>query len=207
MRLSFSYRLLRIVARALPRLRSGQRPRGDSWRAAVLLVDQWAAATSGDILTVAEDPTADNPRAAIHFPKNVRSRFQELSHIPVPEITATWEAGVWRVPLPHNPLAVTGARLMNELLANTGLGAWGGWEWLDMIRDIASRPVDPQPFMLQSRGLASLVQANRDFAEGPIGLLNRGGRVLVTYSDPRVVTVLSPWRNQPEIPEWVGEDK
>ena len=70
---------------------------------------------------------------------------------------------------------------------------------------MAAAPTEPLPaFGITGQSLIRVTQAAADFADRPVGFVQRDGRVIVTYADPRVVSLLSPWRMPPELPEWVG---
>lgn len=197
----YSCRLIRAVAKALPPLPELPKLKKELlWRSAVLFVGPWAVATSGDVLTVALDQARNNPRSMIYFPKDVRKVFKERGRIPE---VATWSEGVWSIP---DRYAVTGARWLNEWLAEEGggQGAWANWSWLDLLRSAVADPPAAADFAISGSALFRVLSANNDFNDGPVGFSPRGSSVVVTHRDPRVVTILSPWRPPVPVPEWAG---
>ena len=65
-------------------------------------------------------------------------------------------------------------------------------------------PPDAADFALTGSALFRVLSANNDFNDGPVGFSPRGSSVVVTHKDPRVVTILSPWRapNGPSDRAW-----
>ena len=206
MEVRFSYPLLRVVNHALPDLRALPllKKQGNLWRSGMLFVGPWAVATSGDQMTVAFDKTVDNERAVIFFPRQVRRMFRRRGLVrPRP---AVWADGAWSV---QDRMEVSGARKINDFLVDEcpgGMGSWAGWDWLSILRQVALSPDCAWPVAFTASLLRSVAVSASDFAGQPLGFHpKRMGRVLVTYADPRVVSILSPWRVNPVMPEWAGE--
>ena len=205
MEVRFNYPLLRVVNHALPDLRvmPSLKKQGNLWRAAMLFVGPWAVATSGDQMTVAFDETVDNERVAIYFPRQVRRMFRRRGLLK--SRPAVWVDGAWSV---QGRMEVSGARKINDFLIEEcpgGMGAWSGWDWLSMLRQVGRSPAAAWPVAFTGALLRSVAVSASDYAGQPLGFHpKRMGRVLVTYADPRVVSILSPWRVNPVVPEWAG---
>ena len=209
--LRFAYPLLRTVSYALPghRTLAKLKKEGKLWQAGMLFVGPFAVAASSEMMTVAFDKIKDNPRTVIDFPPGIRSAFRQRGRIACQD--AVWETGVWTIP---DRGAVVGARRINDFLIGEcpgGMGMWSGWDWLSMLFAAVARPPDPSGAVAVSGSTLGRVQhACTDFHAQPVGIHVRVGRVVITYPDhpaPRVISILSPWRGLPVVPEWAkGND-
>ena len=66
---------------------------------------------------------------------------------------------------------------------------------------VANSPDGGSPMAFTGRMLRSVAVASSDYAEQPLGIHPKlMGRAIITYADPRVVSILSPWRVKPALP-------
>ena len=202
--LRFAYPLIRTVSYALPRHRTLEKlhTRGRLWQMGMLFVGPFAVASSPEIMTVAFDQTKDNPRTVIFFPPEVRSAFHHKRGS-IERQDAVWRNGVWTIP---GRGAIEGdARQLNDLLINRsgGMGLWSGWDWLSVLRDALTCPPDPSGAAAVAEStLGSVQSACVDFPKRPVGIHVRANRVVITYCDPCVISILSPYSAPPPVPGW-----
>ena len=206
MEIRFSYPLLRVTARALPNLRDAPRLKreGQLWRYAMLFVGPYAACTSGEIMTVAYDQGRENERTLIYFPRAERRAFGRMGRIAE---TAVWSDGVWTV---GDRTEALGARRLNDFLEREcagGMGVWAGWDWLDLLARVVTQRDHGWPAALKESTLSRIATAGRDFPGQPVGFHPKGAQILVTYPNPNVVSVVSPWRKRPGLPKWAGGER
>ena len=203
--LRFSYPLIRTVSYALPGSRSLEKlhKKGSLWQMGMLFDGPLAVAASSDIMTVAFDPKKDNPQTVIFFPPEVRSAFHKRG--PIARQDAVWRNGVWTIP---GRGAIEGdARQLNDLLNKRlgGMGCWSAGQWLLLLHDVLTSPSAPLGAAAVSESTLGRVQsACIDYPKQPVGIHVRADRVVITYHDPRVISILSTCSDPPTGPEWAA---
>ena len=202
--LRFAYPLIRTVSYALPGSRSLEKlhKKGNLWQMGMLFDGPFAVASSPEIMTVACDQKKDNPRTVIFFPSEVRAAFHKRGSIARQD--AVWKNGVWTIP---GRGAIEGdARQLNDLLNKRrgGMGFWSDGQWRLVLRDVLTSPPAPSGAAAVSESTLGRVQsACIDYRTRPVGIHVRADWVVITYHDPRVISIL-PYSDPPTVPEWAA---